>query len=119
MYFVYSIQSRTRPEHYYIGITEDIDRRLTEHNNEKSVHSNRFKPWELVFYVACVDKDKVLLFEAYLKTGAGRSFCKRHFWLVDFLCHLPFLQILQEILTKTSGYIRYRLGINFLFAERV
>ena len=79
MYFVYIIQSELSPEHYYIGTTTDLDRRLYQHNYGDSVHSNKFKPWKLVTYITFFDKDKAAAFEAYLKTGSGRSFCKRHF----------------------------------------
>jgi putative endonuclease len=65
MYFVYSIQSALDPEHYYVGVTTDVDRRLEEHNDGKSIHSNKHRPWKLVTYVAFSDKDKATKFEAY------------------------------------------------------
>lgn len=79
MYFVYSIQSEVNPEHYYIGITADIERRLAEHNSGKSIHTNKFKPWKLVAYTAFVEEIKAKNFETYLKTGSGRAFSKKHF----------------------------------------
>ena len=79
MYFVYSIQSEINQKSFYIGITTDIERRLEEHNAGKSVHTNKFKPWKLVTYVAFQDKAKATKFESYLKKGSGRAFCKRHF----------------------------------------
>jgi putative endonuclease len=79
MYFVYSIQSQINPECFYVGITTDVERRLEEHNAGKSVHTNKFKPWKLIAYVAFKDKAKAEKFESYLKTGSGRAFCKRHF----------------------------------------
>ncbi len=79
MYFVYSIQSEIDPERYYIGITADVMRRLEDHNSGKSVHTNKFKPWNLLIYVAFSDKSKAEKFEDYLKTGSGRAFCKKHF----------------------------------------
>jgi len=79
MYFVYSIQSEVNPGRYYIGITTDVTRRLQEHNTGKSVHTNKFKPWKFLIYIAFIDKPKAQKFEAYLKTGSGRAFCRRHF----------------------------------------
>lgn len=79
MYFVYSIQSEVNPECFYVGITTDVERRLSEHNAGKSVYTNKFKPWKLFSYIAFKDKAKAEKFEAYLKTGSGRAFCKRHF----------------------------------------
>jgi len=79
MYFVYSLQSELNPDHYYVGITTDINRRIEEHNTGKSIHTNKFCPWKLLIYVAFTDKTKAQNFEKYLKTGSGRTFCKRHF----------------------------------------
>ena len=79
MYYVYSIQSKVNRNSYYIGMTTDLKRRLDEHNTGKSIHTNKFKPWSLLTYIAFADKQKAEKFEAYLKTGSGRAFCKRHF----------------------------------------
>jgi len=79
LYFVYSIQSEIKTDHYYIGMTTDVARRLEEHNTGKSIHTNRYKPWKLLTYIAFSDKYKAEKFEAYLKTGSGRAFSKRHF----------------------------------------
>ena len=79
LHFVYSIQSEINPEHYYIDITTDIERRLSEHNSGKSIHTNKFRPWKITAYVAFADELKAINFEIYLKTGSGRAFCKKHF----------------------------------------
>ncbi len=79
MYFVYSIQSVLDSERYYIGITTNIEHRMEDHNTGKSIHTNKFKPWRLMAYIGFSDKSKAEKFEAYLKTGSGRAFCKRHF----------------------------------------
>ena len=79
MYYVYSIQSEFNPNHYYIGITTDVTRRLAEHNSGKSTHTNKFKPWKLVSYIAFINEQKAKKFEVYLKSGSGRAFCKKHF----------------------------------------
>ncbi len=79
MHFVYSIQSEISSEYFYVGITTDVERRLNDHNSGKSIHTNKFKPWKLIAYIAFRDKSKARKFEAYLKTGSGRAFCKRHF----------------------------------------
>jgi predicted GIY-YIG superfamily endonuclease len=33
MHYVYILQSIDQPEHFYVGITTDLNRRLTQHNN--------------------------------------------------------------------------------------
>ncbi|MES2608226.1 MAG: GIY-YIG nuclease family protein [Pseudomonadota bacterium] len=67
------------PHRYYVGATTDVPRRLIEHNSGKSIHTNKFRPWEIMTYIAFSDKIKAEKFEAHLKTGSGRAFSKRHF----------------------------------------
>lgn len=80
MYYVYSIQSEINPECFYIGITTDVERRLSDHNAGKSVHTNKFKPWSLITYIAFTDKTKALEVEKYLKSHSGLTFAKKRLW---------------------------------------
>ena len=77
MYFVYSIQSENNPDKFYVGLTSDVQRRLDEHNAGKSIHTNEFKPWNLVSYTAFLDKSRAESFESYLKTSSGRAFATK------------------------------------------
>jgi putative endonuclease len=77
MKHAYIIQSLLEPDRYYKGITDDIDRRLEEHNSGKSVHTNKFKPWKIKTCIAFSDHKKAEEFEAFLKTGNGRAFIKK------------------------------------------
>ncbi|MCL4679529.1 MAG: GIY-YIG nuclease family protein [Alphaproteobacteria bacterium] len=80
MYFVYQIQSIPFPEQRYTGFTEDIERRLKEHNAGESKHTAKFCPWELVVFHAFKDKRKAQEFEYYLKSGSGKAFANKRFW---------------------------------------
>jgi predicted GIY-YIG superfamily endonuclease len=80
LYIVYLLRSIKFPEQPYIGFTEDLDARLKEHNRGGSVYAGRYRPWRLVSYHAFTDKKKAKEFEAYLKSGSGRAFAKRHLW---------------------------------------
>ena len=80
MFYVYLIKSISNPEQKYIGKTDDLKKRLTQHNAGYSIHTAKYKPWELVNYFAFSSKDAALEFERYLKTGSGYAFAKRHFW---------------------------------------
>src|SRR3989339_595771 len=66
MYFVYIIQSENYPKQLYTGFTENISIRINDHNEGKSVHTNKFKPWKLIYHCRFNDKKKALDFEAYL-----------------------------------------------------
>lgn len=79
MYYTYVLQSVTQPEHFYVGYTDNLKRRLNQHNSGDSIHTNKFKPWELRGYVAFDSEDKAKRFELFLKTGNGRIFQKKFF----------------------------------------
>lgn len=79
MYYVYILQSEVVYDRFYVGITADLKHRIIQHNAGESVHTNKYKPWELKMYFAFRDEAKALKFEAYLKTGSGRAFTKKHF----------------------------------------
>ena len=74
MYYVYIIQSINLPKQFYTGFSENIEERLDEHNKGKSVHTNKFKPWKMLYYCAFENKKKALDFERYLKTASGIAF---------------------------------------------
>lgn len=48
------------------------------HNEGKSEYTAKYKPWELVGYVAFKEKDKAIAFEKYLKMGSGKAFVCKH-----------------------------------------
>lgn len=79
MRYVYILHSINFPDKYYIGITSDLRRRLSEHNTENHKYTQKFQPWEIKCYFAFKSCEKAVKFEKYLKTASGRSFCKRHF----------------------------------------
>jgi putative endonuclease len=78
MYYVYILRSETHTYQTYIGCTHDLRTRLAQHNSGKSIHTNKFKPWNLLAYVALPEKQLGEKFEKYLKSGSGRAFTKRH-----------------------------------------
>ena len=80
MFYVYLLKSISNPEQRYIGQTDDLKKRLKDHNLGYSIHTAKYKPWELVNYFAFSSKQAALDFEKYLKSGSGYVFSKRHFW---------------------------------------
>ena len=77
MWYVYIIRSVEFPDQEYTGATEDLKRRISDHNTGKSSHTAKFMPWKLVWYCAFSDKYKALAFEKYLKSHSGRAFAKK------------------------------------------
>jgi putative endonuclease len=74
--YVYILQSEQDAEHFYIGITDDLEARLSKHNSGAVTHTAKHRPWRTKSYVAFADKARASAFEKYLKSGSGRAFAK-------------------------------------------
>ncbi len=79
MFYVYVLQSVNFPDRFYVGFTNDLKKRLQDHNVGNSVHTSKFRPWKLKNYIAFDDETKARSFESYLKSGNGRVFQKKYF----------------------------------------
>jgi len=80
MYYVYLLRSIPNPDQTYIGFTEDLKTRLAAHNQGQSSHTAKFKPWELIIYLAFRDRSKAMSFEKYLKSHSGKAFANKRLW---------------------------------------
>jgi putative endonuclease len=80
MKYVYLLQSIPFPETRYVGLTSNLKNRLNAHNSGQSLHTAKFKPWELVTYVPFSNESKAVAFEEYLKSGSGRAFANKRLW---------------------------------------
>ncbi len=76
---VYVLQSTTRSQRYYTGITSNLGLRLRAHNKGLARHTASGRPWRVVVTVEFADPDRAAQFEIYLKSGSGRTFAQRHF----------------------------------------
>ncbi|MFH1198316.1 MAG: GIY-YIG nuclease family protein [bacterium] len=70
-YFVYILRSKVFSK-TYVGFTEDLQRRLYEHNSGKSTFTRKYKPWEIVFFEKYLYLDEAVKREKYYKSAAGR-----------------------------------------------
>ncbi len=75
--YVYILQSEQDAEHFYTGITDDLEARLSKHNSGEVVHTAKYRPWHIKTYVAFTDDTRAFAFEKYLKSGSGRAFAKK------------------------------------------
>jgi len=64
------------PDRFYTGFTEKLDKRLTDHNSGKKSHTAKYRPWRIKTAIAFTDRQKVLIFESYLKTPSGQALAK-------------------------------------------
>jgi len=80
MKYVYLLESISCPGKRYVGITQNLSRRLAVHNAGQSPHTRKFGPWQVVVAIRFRDDRKAEAFERYLKSGSGHAFARRHFW---------------------------------------
>ena len=73
MFRVYIIYS-SLIDKFYTGQTEDIERRLEEHNRGKTSFSARGMPWTLVYSVECSSRTEALKLEKFIKKRGARRF---------------------------------------------
>jgi len=73
--------SLVRPDEtiHYTGTTQDLQARLTKHNQGLCAHTSKHRPWRIQTAIAFGSEVKARAFEKYLKTGSGREFAQRHF----------------------------------------
>ncbi len=72
MYYVYILKSEKNNK-LYKGFTNDLKRRLSEHNSGKSTFTSQNGHWELVYYEAFKNKIDAQKEEKFLKSGKGRE----------------------------------------------
>jgi predicted GIY-YIG superfamily endonuclease len=80
MHYVYLLRSISFPDQRYVGATASLKARIQAHNAGQSVHTSKYKPWDVVAYFAFQDEQKAIAFEKYLKSGSGRAFANKHLW---------------------------------------
>ena len=76
MYYVYILQSG-KDNNHYVGYTNDLRRRLKEHNEGKNFSTAPRIPFKLIYYEAYIDKKDAVEREKFFKTGWGRQYTKR------------------------------------------
>jgi predicted GIY-YIG superfamily endonuclease len=75
MITVYALRNAINNE-IYIGITNNITRRLKEHNSGKNRYTKAFAPWDVFYTEECVDYSAARFREKSLKTITGRRYLR-------------------------------------------
>jgi len=76
MWFVYVLRS-LKDNELYIGSTNDIRRRLIEHNSARVDSTKGRIPFALEAYFAVKDKARAIELEQYFKTGSGKAMLQK------------------------------------------
>lgn len=62
----------------YVGHTNDLERRLRDHNTGKTVFSKRYAPWSIIYQEQFEALTDSLNREKYLKSVSGRRWIKNN-----------------------------------------
>ncbi|PIW69267.1 MAG: endonuclease [Ignavibacteriales bacterium CG12_big_fil_rev_8_21_14_0_65_30_8] len=76
MYFVYVLKSINHNK-TYVGYTNNLNRRIDEHNKGKSKFTRTYKPWGLIYKEEYPTISEAKKREKYLKSSAGRIYLKK------------------------------------------
>jgi len=78
MFVVYILKSKIARKSY-VGFTNNIERRLREHNSGNHFYTKRYKPWEIIHKEEFENFEKAIKREKFLKSTSGRRFLKKLF----------------------------------------
>ena len=70
-YYIYILKSLKNGS-FYIGYTNNLRKRLIDHNSGNNKATKPFRPYRLIFYEAFLSRIDAKNREEYLKSGYGR-----------------------------------------------
>ena len=73
MYTLYILYSE-KLDRFYVGYTNDFNRRLSEHNRLKGKYTDMGIPWRLVYSEEYNDKKKARDRELFIKSKKSKQF---------------------------------------------
>ena len=84
MHYVYILISQKDPSKHYVGLTTNLDQRLSEHNTNSTGYTKKYSPWHVETYIAFRNEKLASSFERYLKEGSGHALLKKRFLPLKF-----------------------------------
>jgi len=75
MFYTYVLRSM-KDKKLYTGCTKDLKLRFEQHNKGLVESTKYRRPFELLYYEACLDQDDATRREKYLKSYHGKMFLK-------------------------------------------
>ena len=75
MFVVYAIKSLKR-EYIYVGLTNDLIRRLSEHNGGRNRTTKPYRPFKLIYTEEFNLRSEARIREKYFKSGSGKELLK-------------------------------------------
>ena len=74
-HYVYVLKSLS-DGNLYVGYTNDLRRRVEQHNDGSVQSTKNRRPLELIYYEACRTREDATKREKYLKTAWGKRYIK-------------------------------------------
>lgn len=71
-FFTYILISEV-DESYYIGQTQDVEKRLKRHNAGRNRSTSAKRPWKLLYAKTCSSRSEAIKIESYLKSLKKRK----------------------------------------------
>jgi putative endonuclease len=75
MFYVYVISSMAR-NYLYVGLTDNAERRINEHQSGKNKTTKPYKPYKVILIEQFETRVKARMREKYLKSGIGKEFLR-------------------------------------------
>ena len=86
MIYTYILQSQKDKRHVYYGQTNNLKRRLAQHNNHENISTRNYAPWKVVYFEAYASRKLALDRERQLKHyGQARTALKKRLGLDNAL----------------------------------
>ena len=77
VYYVYVLENQD-DRSFYIGFTDNLKRRIFEHQNQKGGRTTKLKKnWKLIYFEGYLIKQDAIGREKFLKSGSGRKYIKK------------------------------------------
>jgi len=73
MWYTYLLKSKKSGD-WCTGVTNNLRKRLWQHNNGKSSYTRSRGPYTLIYYEACYNEKDARSREKYLKSGMGKRY---------------------------------------------
>jgi putative endonuclease len=73
MFILYILYSE-KLDRYYVGYTNDLERRISEHNRIKGKYTDVGIPWMIVYTEAYQDKKSAMNRERFIKSRKSKQF---------------------------------------------
>ena len=76
MYYTYVLYSK-KDGNFYTGFTQDLKLRFDQHNKGQVESTKDRRPFELIYYEACLNRNDATHREKYLKTYHGKAYIRK------------------------------------------